>query len=140
MILKPLPTQPEVLDAWISHDILSLADWAEDRYILPKETAELAGPWSHEYTPYLLEPMKWLSDLTTRQVTVCACTQSGKTELSNILIGRTIDVNPAPLLIAMPREPDANRRAERRPFITEPGKAKAETAEVEAVRAVGFPG
>jgi len=108
--LRPLPTQPEVLDAWISHDIPSLADWAEDNYILPRETAELAGPWSHEYTPYLLEPMRWLSDMATRQVTVCACTQSGKTELSNILIGRTVDVNPAPTLIVMPRENDANRR------------------------------
>jgi phage terminase large subunit GpA-like protein len=101
---------PEVLNACVIHEISSLADWAEDRYILPKETAELAGPWSHDYTPYLLEPMRWLSDLATRQVTVCACTQSGKTELSNILIGRTVDVNPAPTLIVMPRENDANRR------------------------------
>jgi len=110
MILRPLPTQPEVLDAWISHDILSLADWAEDRYILPKETAELAGPWSNDYVPYLMDPMQWLSDMVTRQVTICACTQSGKTELSNILIGRTIDVNPAPTMIVMPREDDVNRR------------------------------
>jgi len=110
MILKPLPTQPEVLDAWISHDIPSLADWAEDRYILPEETAELAGPWSHDYTPFLLEPMKWLSDMATRQVTVCACNQAGKSELCNIMIGRTVDVAPAPTLIIMPRETDANRR------------------------------
>ena len=110
MTLEAKPQQPEVLEACASHDVLSLADWAEDCYILPKETAEFAGPWSHDYTPYLLEPMRWLSDLTTRQVTICACSQGAKTEVSNIFIGRTIDVAPAPTLIVMPRENDANRR------------------------------
>ncbi len=110
MILRPLPTQPEVLDAWISHDVMSLADWAEDRYILPEETAEHSGPWSNDYVPFMLEPMRWLSDMATREVTVCACSQAAKTELSNILIGRTVDVAPAPTLIVMPRENDTNRR------------------------------
>ncbi len=102
--------QQEVLDGCTIREIPSLADWAEDRYILPPETAALSGPWSHDYVPFLLEPMQWLSDMATRQVTVCACTQSAKTELGNILIGRTVDVNPAPTLIVMPRESDANRR------------------------------
>jgi len=110
IILEAKPVQQEVLESCASHDVLSLADWAEDRYILPKETAELAGPWSNDYVPFMLEPMRWLSDMATRQVTVCACSQSAKTELSNILIGRTADVAPAPTLIVMPRENDANRR------------------------------
>jgi len=110
MIFKFVPVQQEMHETLISHDIPSLADWAQDRYILPRETAELAGPWSHDYVPFMLEPMRWLSDMTTRQVTVCACTQAAKTELSNIFIGRTADVAPAPTLIVMPRESDANRR------------------------------
>jgi phage terminase large subunit GpA-like protein len=99
-----------MMDVMVSHDIPSLSEWAEDRYILPKETAELSGPWSNDYVPYLMDPMRWLSDMATRQVTICACSQSAKTELSNILIGRTIDVNPAPTLVVMPRENDASRR------------------------------
>lgn len=110
MVLNGIGPQGEMMDVMVSHDIPSLADWAEDRYILPKETAELSGPWSNDYVPYLIDPMRWLSDMATRQVTLCACTQSAKTELGNILIGRTIDVNPAPTLIVMPRENDANRR------------------------------
>ena len=106
---KPV-IQQEVIDACRKRDVPSLADWAEDRYILPPETAQLAGPWSNDYVPFLMEPMRWLSDIATRQVTICACTQAGKTELSNILIGRTVDVAPAPTLIVMPRENDANRR------------------------------
>ena len=110
MKLQPLDIPAEMLEAWVSHDIPGLAEWAEDRYILPKETAEISGPWSNDYVPFLREPMRWLSDMATRQVTVCACSQAGKTELSNILIGRTVDVAPAPTLIVMPREHDANRR------------------------------
>ena len=87
-----------------------MADWAEENYVLSQETSELAGPWSNDYTPYLVPIMNCLDDITTRQVTVCACTQSGKTELSNILIGYTCDVDPAATMIVMPREDDANRR------------------------------
>lgn len=108
--LSTRPIQLEVIEACVSHDISSLADWAEDSYILPKETAELAGPWSNDYVPFFREPMRWLSDMPTREVTICACTQAGKTELSNIFIGRTADVAPGPVLIVMPRENDANRR------------------------------
>lgn len=110
MTISTRPIMPEVIETTTSQDIPTLADWAEDRYILPEETAEIEGPWSHDYTPFLLEPMRWLSDMATRQVTVCACSESGKTELSNILIGRTADVAPAPTIIVMPRETDANRR------------------------------
>ena len=107
---RPMPLQPETLEVVKSRDIPSLSDWAESRYILPKETAELSGPWSNEYVPFLRKPMEWLSDMGTRQVTVAACSQGAKTELSNIFIGRTIDVAPAPTMIVMPREKDANRR------------------------------
>lgn len=109
MITVP-PIMTEVRESTVSKEIPSLADWAADRYILSEKTAEISGPWSNSYVPFLMLPMQWLSDLATRQVTLCACTQSAKTELGNILIGRTIDVNPGPLLIVLPREDDANRR------------------------------
>ena len=108
------PIMTEVRESTVSKEIPSLADWAEDRYILSEKTAEISGPWSNSYVPFLMLPMQWLSDLATRQVTLCACTQSAKTELGNILIGRTIDVKPGPLLIVMPREDDANRRVNTR--------------------------
>ena len=110
MVLDGIGAQREVGGILFRHDIPSLSEWAEDRYILPKETAELSGPWSNDYVPYLMDPMRWLSDMATRQVTICACTQAAKTELGNIFIGRTVDVNPAPTLIVMPREKDSNRR------------------------------
>jgi len=87
-----------------------MADWAEENYVLSQETSELAGAWSNDYTPYLVPIMNWLSDIITRQVTVVKAAQVGGSELTNILIGYTCDVDPAPTMIVMPREDDANRR------------------------------
>ena len=47
----------------------AMADWAEENYVLSQETSELAGPWSNDYTPYLVPIMSCLDDITTRQVT-----------------------------------------------------------------------
>jgi phage terminase large subunit GpA-like protein len=54
--------------------------------------------------------MNWLDDPFVRQITIAKASQVGGSELCNIFIGYTADVNPAPTLICMPREDDANRR------------------------------
>lgn len=89
---------------------LPMSEWAEENYVLSSDTSEIAGPWSNDYTPYLVPIMDWIDNPYTRQVTVVACSQAGKSELTNIVIGFTCDQEPAPTLICMPREDDANRR------------------------------
>lgn len=108
--MKTLNLQPEELELLIPGEKPSMADWAEENYVLSPETSEISGPWSNEYTPFLVPIMEWLSDQMTRQVDVVKCTQAGGSELANITIGYTCDVEPAPALIVMPREDDANRR------------------------------
>lgn len=109
-MIQPLAIQPEEQDLLNQADKPSMAEWAEDNYVLSPETSEIAGPWSNEYVPWLVPVMGWLSDLRTRQVTLRKCSQAAGTELANILIGYTCDVEPAPTLLTMPREDDANRR------------------------------
>ena len=87
-----------------------MSDWAEANYVLSAETSDIPGPWSNEYTPFLAPIMDWWSDTTTRQITIVKCTQAGGSELANIAVGYTCDVEPAPTLIVMPREEDAKRR------------------------------
>jgi phage terminase large subunit GpA-like protein len=108
--MRALTVQPEEVDVLATAQRPGMAEWAEDNYVLSPETSEIAGPWSNDYVPFLVPIMGWLSDVATRQVTVCACTQAGKTELANIMVGYTCDVEPAPTLLTMPREDDANRR------------------------------
>ena len=93
-----------------SKDRPAMSDWAEANYVLSAETSDIPGPWSNDYTPFLREIMNWWSDVTTRQITIVKCTQAGGSELANIAVGYTCDIDPAPTMIVMPRETDAKNR------------------------------
>lgn len=108
--MRPLPIQMEEKDYLTPAERLPMHQWAEANYVLSSETSEIDGPWSNEYTPFLIPVMDWLDETFCRQVTVMAATQVGKSELCNIFVGSTIDQDPAPMLIVMPREDDAKRR------------------------------
>ena len=93
---------------------LDMVAWAEENFSLSEMTSEIPGPWSPEYTPYLVEPLVNLSAAGPVEEWLCACTQSGKTTASLIFTGFTIDQRPAPLIFVMPREDDAKRRVRTR--------------------------
>jgi len=59
-----------------------------------------------------LPVISWLDDTTTREVWVSACAQSGKSTLGTGWIGYTVDVEPIPFAVVMPREGDAAERCE----------------------------
>jgi len=108
--LSALAGQWEEMEALKPGDRPAMSDWAEANYVLSAETSDIPGPWSNDYTPFLREIMNWWSDATTRQITIVKCTQAGGSELANIAVGYTCDVDPAPTMIVMPREDDAKRR------------------------------
>lgn len=114
LLPRPLPIQPEELEILSPPQRLSVAEWAEQYRKLSPKTTHYHGNWSHEYTPFAVEPMEALSDIGTRQVTVEACTQSAKTEIGLNFLGRVIEQSPGPFLNVMPREDDANRRVSTR--------------------------
>ena len=106
----PLPVQPEEREVLMPRKRLTVADWALQKRKLSRKTTNLAGDWSHEYTPYAVEIMNALSDVITREVWVRKCAQAAGTEIGLNFLGRSVEEAPAPMLIVMPREDDANRR------------------------------
>ena len=102
--------QEQEMEALEPKDRPAMSDWAEANYVLSAETSDIPGRWSNDYTPFLAPIMDWWSDITTRQITIVKCTQAGGSELANIAVGYTCDIEPAPTLIVMPREEDAKRR------------------------------
>ena len=110
----PLPIQPEEMEVLEPRERINAAQWAVNKRKLSAKTSDLAGDWSHEYTPYLVEIMEALSDMGTRQVTLVKCSQSGGTETCLNFLGWVIDESPGPALIVMPREDDASRRVNTR--------------------------
>jgi len=112
--IKPLGLLEEELDIVAPRQRASFIDWMQTKYILEGGTAAIEGPWSAEYTPYFIEPAEWLSDSTTREVWVFACSQSGKTTFGTGWIGYIAEVSPGPTLLIMPTKPDVQNRVESR--------------------------
>ena len=110
----PLPIQEEELEVLEPRDRLTVSQWAEKHRVLSRMTSDVDGPWSHEYTPFLVQIMDWLSSPGVRQVTLDKCTQSGGTEVSNNFIGWILSESPGPILVVMPREEDASQRVNTR--------------------------
>jgi len=109
----PLGLMPEEFEILGIREHIEMHIWAEQEYVLP-ETAPLPGPWSNYYTPYLIEPMHRLCAVGQCQVTIISCSQAGKSELTNILIGYTVAQRPGNILVVMPREDDAHTRVNTR--------------------------
>ena len=108
-IPKPLPLQPAEAEL-LKVDRPMMDVWAEENYVLTNLTSSKTGPWSNEYTPFLVEPMRRLSAPGPAQVTAMACTQGGKTELGNIFFFYILDVCPGPFMVTMPNKFTATRR------------------------------
>ncbi len=107
----PLDLQPEE-EGVLAEDQKSLLEWLEEDYVLSRRVHGLADRWSRDYGPFWLPVIEWLEDTTTREVWVKSCTQIGKSTLGAGWIGYTVDVDPVPMGIVMPREGDATDRIE----------------------------
>lgn len=107
---KPLAIQPEEIEVLNFRKRLSVSQWAVKKRILNSKTTNHSGPWTHDFTPFAIRPMDCLSDPFIRQVTIMACSQSGKSEIGYNFIGWVIDQNPAPTQITMPTKTDMTRR------------------------------
>lgn len=112
--VKPLGLFDEELDMLRPRQRPAFIDWLENNYMLEGGTAAIEGPWSREYTPYFVEPAEWLSDSTTRELWIYACSQAGKTTFGTGFFGYIVDCMPGPTLLIMPTKPDVQARVESR--------------------------
>jgi len=110
----PLPIQIEEVEVLDREARLSVSEWAEKYRKLSAKTSDLAGSWSNDYTPFLVEVMDSLSAPGIRQVTLRKCFQSGGTEAGLNFLGWIVSESPAPTLVVMPRDIDASRRVNTR--------------------------
>ena len=107
---RPLAIQPEELEVLSPRKKLTVSECALQRRILSSKTSNFSGPWSHDYTPWAVEIMDFLSDVGTKQETVMKSVQSAGTEIGLNFLDWIIEESPGPTLIVMPREDDTNRR------------------------------
>lgn len=75
---------------------LPVDEWSEQHRVIV--VGAEPGPWRNPRTPYLVEPMRCLTDHRVRDVVLMAASQVGKTEVGINWFLRNIDCDPSYLL------------------------------------------
>ena len=86
---------------------LTIAEWADRNRRLSSEASAEPGRWSTERAEYQRGIMAALSDPAIETVVVMSSSQIGKTEVLLNAVGFHIEQDPAPIMVVMPTERDA---------------------------------
>ncbi len=86
---------------------LTISQWADRNRRLSSEASAEPGRWSTARAEYQRGIMDAISDPAIEQVVLKTSSQIGKTELLNNTVGFHIDQDPAPIMVVMPTERDA---------------------------------
>lgn len=84
-------------------EILTVSKWAE-KYRILDDNSNLAGKWSNNITPYLIEIMDSLNDTDIRKVFFCKASQIGGTSAMVNMLCYIIMQSPAPTMIVYPSD------------------------------------
>ena len=86
---------------------LTISDWADQNRRLSSEASAEPGQWRTSRAEYQRGIMEAISDAATETVVIMSSSQVGKTEVLNNACGYHIDQDPAPIMVVMPTERDA---------------------------------
>jgi phage terminase large subunit GpA-like protein len=95
-------------------EAIDVAGWAARYRILSNPGGGYSGDWDNTIAPYLVEPMRALSDPLVKMVAVKGPSQAGKTDLGLNWLGWQIDVDPADCLVCQPTKGLAQTFSEER--------------------------
>lgn len=83
--------------------VLLVSEWAEQNRILD-DSSNLAGRWSNDITPYLVDIMNTMNDPDIRQTYFCKASQIGGTAALINMLCYIIMQQPAPTMIVYPSD------------------------------------
>jgi len=86
---------------------LTISDWADQNRRLSSEASAEPGQWRTSRAEYQRGIMDAISDANVEMVVVMSSAQTGKTETQLCAVGYHIDQDPAPIMVVMPTERDA---------------------------------
>lgn len=94
--------------------LLNVSDWADNNRILVSESSSEPGRWRTDRAPYQREIMNSFTQPGVWKIVIMASAQVGKTELELNMMGRSIDVDPGPMLFVQPTDGFAEDFSKRR--------------------------
>jgi phage terminase large subunit GpA-like protein len=86
---------------------LTISDWADQNRRLSSEASAEPGQWRTSRAEYQRGIMEAISDAAVESVVIMSSSQVGKTEMLNNSVAYHIDQDPAPIMVVMPTERDA---------------------------------
>ncbi len=89
------------IDSGIPELQITVSEWAEKyRFVPPERVADpsLAGKWSNDKTPYLVEIMDAVTNPHVNEIVFVSSAQTGKTEFLNNCFGYFAHADPATIL------------------------------------------
>ena len=86
---------------------LSISDWADANRRLSSEASAEPGQWRTSRAEYQRGIMDAISDGSVESVVIMSSSQVGKSEALGNAVGYYIDQDPAPIMVVMPTERDA---------------------------------
>jgi phage terminase large subunit GpA-like protein len=81
---------------------IKVSQWAEQNRVLSFESSAEPGKWSNDRAPYQVEIMDAVNNPTIEKVVMMTCSQAGKNEIINNIIGYFIDIDPCPMMLIEP--------------------------------------
>ena len=81
---------------------LSVSDWADKYRMLSSESSSEPGRWRTDRAPYQREIMNAFTNYGIWKVVVMSCSQIGKSDIMNNVIGRYAHLAPAPIMMIQP--------------------------------------
>jgi len=99
---------------WAPPPNLTVSEWADRNRVLSSETSAEPGQWQTDRVPYLREIMDAVTQPEIEKVSVMSCSQCGKSEALNNIIGYFIDQDPCPMLFIQPTDGLAEDYSKRR--------------------------
>ena len=86
---------------------LTISDWADQHRRLSSEASAEPGQWRTSRAEYQRGIMDAISDPSAETVVIMSSSQIGKSESILNMVGYHIDHDPAPIMVVMPTERDA---------------------------------
>jgi Bacteriophage tail assembly protein len=110
---------------------LTVSEWADQYRKLSAENAAEPGKWRTDRAPYQREIMDAVTDPMVEKIVAMACSQAGKSEIINNIIGYFIDIDPGPILMVQPTIETAQDYSKRRitPMIADTDVLAAKVAD-----------
>jgi len=87
---------------WAPPPRLKVSEWAEQRRMLSRESADAAGPYRVSAAPYQREMQDAFNDPNVRELVFMTSGQIGKTTMVENIMGYCMDLAPAPMLGVLP--------------------------------------